>query len=389
MPGRILLISTGLLVPYAMVSLLMPIHIFTFIIINLFLWDIIIGFFLRQDLSIIRKLPYRIAENSIFKVEYKVKNNGSRTIWDIECDFLPLPRGVKLKDDRTPLIESLAPGEEQKAYFKMHISKRGEYIFPSASAGNAFPFGFWRWSNLNHQGKRILVHPSFTKLNTLNLPLSKSYQPEGVLIVGDIGESYDFKGCREYRPGDNPRNLHWGGWARTGEPVVKEFIEEYICRVAVMVDTYIKKSFFPTKKDKKFEAALSLTSAITDFVSDNDYSLDIFSAGSEVYHFKGGGKLNYHENILDILACQQPEYKKSLLTSLPAVLEEKNNLSSVVIILLELTEDNKKLIDLLHQNNLRTKIFIIDPPKKESLPSDNSIQIIQSNILRKGGYKEL
>lgn len=58
-------------------------------------------------------------------------------------------------------------------------------------------------------------------------------------LSSSTGDAIEFVGTRDYREGDPPRNIHWRSWARRGAPVVKEYQEEYFCRIALILDTFL------------------------------------------------------------------------------------------------------------------------------------------------------
>ncbi|HEU0298047.1 MAG TPA: DUF58 domain-containing protein, partial [Longimicrobium sp.] len=45
----------------------------------------------------------------------------------------------------------------------------------------------------------------------------------GEAFAGQAGARGEYRGLRPYRPGDDPRDVHWRTTARVGQPVVKEY----------------------------------------------------------------------------------------------------------------------------------------------------------------------
>ena len=50
-------------------------------------------------------------------------------------------------------------------------------------------------------------------------------------MASNIGESFEYLGNRDYREGDNPRDMDWRATARAQAPIVREWVEEYMLRV--------------------------------------------------------------------------------------------------------------------------------------------------------------
>ncbi len=69
----------------------------------------------------------------------------------------------------------------------------------------------------------------------------------------DIGTSLDFHDFRNYIPGDDPRNIHWQAYARTGNYFLKQFHEEVSPSIDLILDTSSSMAIFPKKKQRALE----------------------------------------------------------------------------------------------------------------------------------------
>jgi uncharacterized protein (DUF58 family) len=162
--------------------------------------------------------------------------------------------------------------------------------------------------------------------------MGRRYQPGGIPLASNTGDSVEFMGTREYRHGDPVKNIHWRSWARVGEPVVKEFQEEYFCRLALILDTFLPAR--PAERDERgFEAAISVLASIADYFSKSEHIVDILAAGPEVYEVSAGRSLAYLENILDVLACLEPCGEPPFTTVAPILFEKLRQTTSVVAVL--------------------------------------------------------
>jgi len=94
----------------------------------------------------------------------------------------------------------------------------------------------------------VLVYPRFYSMHDFVVPLGRRYQPGGIPLSSNTGEAIEFIGTREYRAGDPAKNIHWRSWARRGEPVVKEYMEEYFCRIAIILDTFLPAKTTPARR---------------------------------------------------------------------------------------------------------------------------------------------
>src|SRR5262245_18946709 len=144
-------------------------------------------------------------------------------------------------------------------------------------------------------------------MDAFDVPAGRRYQPGGIPLSSSTGDAIEFVGTRDYREGDPVKNIHWRSWARRGEPVVKEYQEEYFCRIAIILDTFLPRK--PRPADAAgFEAAISVAASIADFFSRSEYIVDILAAGPDIYEVSVGRSLGYLGNILDVLSCLEPSY---------------------------------------------------------------------------------
>jgi uncharacterized protein (DUF58 family) len=110
--------------------------------------------------------------------------------------------------------------------------------------------------------------------------------------------------------------------------VVKEYQEEYFCRIALVLDTFARPG-------PVFERSISAVASIADFFSRSEYVVDILAAGPDVYEVSAGRSLAYLENILDVLACLEPCAAPPFQTIGPAVFERLSSVTTVVAVLQE------------------------------------------------------
>ncbi len=361
-PGRILFLCTLLLVLYSMVSLHMASHILTLFMLSLFGCDTVIGFFLRPRLQCSRIIPSRVTAGGRIKVEYLVRNVGRRTAYAVSLDTLPWPSGLQFSGGR-PFFSALPPSESRRFSTWVRGLKRGRYLLPTLRAHTGLPFNLTLWGSMCPASKVVHVIPDFTPLTELAVSGTARHQPGGIALSSQVAENMEFFGCREYRDGDNPRHIHWPSWARTGYPVVKEFREEYFCRTAVVLDTFLPPPWWALRSQQRetpnFEAAISLTAAIADYLTNRDYVIDLFAALPKVYRFQGGRSLGEINQILDILACAQPQRRDGFTDIGPEIMPEISQITSCLFILQRWNEKRQELIEKAIGAGVATRIFLI------------------------------
>ncbi len=391
-PGRIIIAISFLIVSYSLTLLQNPIRLMAFSLLAIFASDFIIGFLLRPRLRIRRELPVRARAGSKVRIDYYVKNIRSIPAWNIHLDnYMP---GSSIKHADTPATAEYIPAEtEINLSSYLMPEKRGVYNMPAPVADSTFPFGIFRWISRGHEMQRLLIYPDYRILNSVSLPVGQRYQRNANPRVSKVGESMEFLGCRQFRTGDNPRHIHWPSTARTGELIVREFQEEYLSRMAIIVDTSARGPSllrrFISIKDFVYtdlEAALSLSAAISEHLLRGDFVVDIFAAGPEIYHLKTGRSLAQFENILDILACIEPCPGECFGRLKPEILNEISCIGSVIVILLKWDKTRETLIRQLVEAGTAVKTIVLLDDGVEGHPE--AININCKDVLA-GNVKEI
>lgn len=130
-----------------------------------------------------------------------------------------LPLGGKIRID----VGALAAGSGTTASYRFTTSRRGRIDVGPATGVLSDPFGISSRRSVLGSTSSILVQPRWT-------PLTWVRPGEGVgpvdrairrLVAGFTPD--DLRGVREFRPGDDRRNVDWKATARRGRPMVREF----------------------------------------------------------------------------------------------------------------------------------------------------------------------
>ena len=203
--------------------------------------------------------------------------------------------------------EATLEAEDDRPRFSRSRSTRGGAGATAFEPGRRDDgrFGLFRTRATWLAGETVLVYPRYFSFGELPLPIGRRYQPGGIPLASEVGDSLEFVGIREYRPGDPLRKIHWRSWARRGEPVVKEYQEEYFSRIALVLDTFLPRRPRPRERER-FEAAISALASLTDHFSRSEEVVDILAAGPDLYEVSTGRSLGQLDNVLDVLACLEP-----------------------------------------------------------------------------------
>jgi len=334
----------------------------------------------KPRVSASRVIPTRSDAGSTLDYSVIVENQSSRSVYDFVINEVALPEpveaalahdlrqaGYEEDQDLVPArsIAVLGPGERVEIPMALRFPRRGYYRLDRLRAETIFPFGIWRRGEFQRSAvDDILVLPRYSPLEHLELPTGRRYQPGGISLISNVGESPEFIGVRDWRDGDSLRDIDWRSWARTGRPAVKEFQEEYFCRVALVVDTHLPE---PSKAATElFEAAVSMAAAVAAQLADDERVVDLFAAGPKLYRLQAGRNLAFLENILEVLACleETPEYPFSIVV--PELMEEIAQIASVVFVLLDWDEHRARFVQAVHEGGSAVKVILVRdaPPSR-------------------------
>ncbi len=392
-PGRMLVVVSPLIIGYTLLSVRTPIRLLAFTIISVMLIDFFVGMIFRPRLKIRRQVPERARVGSDVIITYAIHNKSVVPALDVCMDSYLREKGL-IFDPAPAAVNMIRKKSDISLKTSVYAKRRGLYTLHRPIADSGFPLGMFKWSCRDGFQQKLHIYPAFHTLLDLELPVGKRFQKEGTSRVAKVGESLDFAGCRDFRSGDDPRHIHWQSSARSNQLIVKEYQEEYLSRVAVIVDTNVKPQKFDVRRAltlkpeyPALEAAVSITAALADFLARGDFVIDFFAAGPEIYHFQGGRSLSCLDNILDILACIEPSKEKKLDDVTPIILNEVRSIGSAVVIVLDWDEERRKFVQTLRNNGVAVKILLVMEGTEVAVPED--VRILEPSDILRGGVKRL
>jgi uncharacterized protein (DUF58 family) len=325
-----------------------PLYRYAFLLLGFFLVDYFFATFFRPRVRIERELPSRCAAGARIAVRARATNERRLAAYDLAVSERRGDPSARI--DRSEHVGRLGPGESVELTYFIEPTVRGAYDFDGPRSVSAFPFGVYLSGRNVDAPARLLVYPRFKPLASIDLPVGRKHQPGGLVLVSQVGDSGEFVGNRDYRPGDRPRDIHQAAWARRGgAPVVRELQQEYLCRIALVADTF----------GEELEAAISLGAAVADCLSRQEYVIDVFAAGPDLYHFQAGRSLAYLENVLDILACVERCPESPFEKLAPALQEELAQISTAVAILLDWDDERERFVRSLEAQGVAVKVLVV------------------------------
>ena len=356
--GRVMFWAGVLAMGAGQGTLVIQIYLVFCAIAAMFIVSIAMARLARVRLKIHADVPDRTTAGATLKLPIQVSNPERRTAVDVILRDYSLPRDIRAVDEAGTAVPPLAGGDATLITRSLEFTRRGHFVLHGIRQETVFPWGIWRDLVVHAEEHGVLVYPRFHPLIALDIPAGRRYQPGGIALSSSLGDSIEFVGTREFRDGDPVRAIHWRTWARLGKPAVKEFQEEYFCRVALLLDTFLPAK--PTKAEREaFEAAISLSAAIADCLSREEYVIDIFAAGPEIYYLQSGRSLAYLENVLDILACLEPCHEPPFEKVAPVLAENLASVTTTIVVLLDWDAHRDEMVRVIRDYGSAVKVILV------------------------------
>ncbi len=200
----------------------------------------------------------------------------------------------------------------------------------------------------------LTVLPKRYAVPTLLLSGKRQHNPGGVSNASSVGDAQEFTSLREYQAGDSIRNIHWNSWAKTAQPVVKQYQEEYFSRYGLILDT-----FSDNEKQEQFEEAVSVAASYVYSLDKLDSFIDLMFVSDKAYQLSSGRGMAQRDNMLEVLAAVTASQNKDFSNLLSLITRNLNTLSSAIIILIDWDDNREALLQLLQLNNIPFHAFLI------------------------------
>jgi uncharacterized protein (DUF58 family) len=169
-----------------------------------------------------------------------------------------------------------------------------------------------------------------------------------------VGDSEEFIGLREYRPGDPLQRVHWKSYARTGSPIVKEFQDEFFERHALVLDTSTARG-----ADLAFEEAVAVAASFVYAIDTRECLLDLLFVGGELRTYTAGRGQMKLEHMLEVLAGISASAPREFAVLARSVLTQRAGMTSCIVVLLAWDEERKTFVHALRARGLELRVLLV------------------------------
>ncbi len=164
------------------------------------------------------------------RIRYEIRNRKSRlTSWALEIseDGLANPA----------FVPKLRPGDSAAAESSHVFTHRGIYLLGTVTIGTDFPFGLFRKErDVEIPGELVIQPRTDRAVREPGVGAGRRRQMAASVRALAAGPRGEYRGLREYRPGDDPRDIHWRSSARMSTPVVREYDQEAADALRIVLD---------------------------------------------------------------------------------------------------------------------------------------------------------
>jgi uncharacterized protein (DUF58 family) len=174
-------------------------------------------------------------EDDPVRVELRLDNRGRRATALVEV-VDAFAAGIA---DRQALLEPgpLGPLRRRRLAYRSAASKPwGEYRIGPILLGACDALGLFAARRAVPEVETFTVFPLVHHVAALDRLGGRASLAPQALTAGRSGQSLDYLGAREYRPGDDVRRIHWPATARRGVAVVREHEVDLIPYFTLFVD---------------------------------------------------------------------------------------------------------------------------------------------------------
>ena len=229
-----------------------------------------------RRLVVTRRLPAAMHAGTPFLVGVAVRNAKKRIpAFSLEVEDMVARKPV----DRRCFYLKIPAGREQETAYRRTLPRRGVHHLTGLRISTRFPFGLLRRSVDLDVPAELLVYPAL-------LPVSEMALSSGLAEMNDRQSTArtrrgEFESLREFRPGDDPRDIHWRTSARRGRRFVRQF-EGNTGRLVVLAldDAATKESSSERNPDALFEAAVSLAASAAVALLRQGFQVGLVTSGA-------------------------------------------------------------------------------------------------------------
>ena len=240
---------------------------------------------LRQ-LEIRRGTPRGVTVDRPLRISYKVTNHKR---WFPTLAVHLIEEGLP----ETAFIGRVGAGESTDSGSQNQFVHRGVYPLETLTLSTSFPFGLFTKERDVPLPGELVIWPRSDRHVRLSAPPGGRGRPQfSNSSEGTPTARGEYRGLREYRAGDDPRDIHWRTTARIGTPVTKEYDQDATETLRICLDTRAEPG-------DSAEAAIEVAASVATQAYRVGRHFGVTTCTADLAPDTGSGQL---ERVLDLLA---------------------------------------------------------------------------------------
>jgi uncharacterized protein (DUF58 family) len=233
-----------------------------------------------RGVHVARRVPPQIFAGRPFLMGIALQNTKRRLpSFSLEVEDLLGDRPL----DKKCYFLKVPAGKTQATSYRFTFARRGVYGFHGFTLATKYPFALFRKSRDIAAPAEVIVFPRVSEVG--HLTADQMAAGEG-LRSHERARGDEFHGLREFRSGDDPRDIHWKVTAKLGRTMVREYEGEAVRRVVVGLDNRLPggddaDTAGPELLDE-METAVELTASLARHFLERGYAVGIAARGGGV-----------------------------------------------------------------------------------------------------------
>jgi len=169
-----------------------------------------------RRIAVSRRVPRGVTVGNPARIQYEIQNKKR---W---LPSLALEVGEPGLPGRG-FVPVVPPRGNADAHSLNRFIRRGVFPLEAVRVSTGFPFGLFEKSRDIPLHAELVVWPRSNRKVRKPRSGGVGAPRTGAVALGSAGLRGEYRGLRSYRPGDDPRDIHWRTSARLGHPVVREY----------------------------------------------------------------------------------------------------------------------------------------------------------------------
>lgn len=250
-----------------------------------------------QKIQVQRTLPDRIFAGQPALTEILLRNNKGRAP-SFSIQVIERIAHIGEKNRPAAYFMKVGPGQEERAQYRFSYPHRGRWKIEGVEVATRFPFELFRKSRDFDEEQEVVVFPTPELPGSLTGIASR---PQGDVRRHKVGMGSEFHGMRDYREGDDARDIHWKTSARRGSLVLREFEEEEARQITLCLDHRWEPGMGVADEDHRnaLERAIRLGAGVAQDLLSRGYVVGLATLDGKISPGAGAGQF---ERILHHLA---------------------------------------------------------------------------------------